>query len=264
MLFDFNSDTNLLHEGTTILDVEATENGLPQDEHSLLEQHLPLVRSVLGRIRRRVPVRLDEDELHSIGVEALIAAVRRFDPAKGRTFAAYATVRIRGAMLDELRRLDSRSRRARARARKLTATVNEIEQNTGRPARDEEVRRSLGLSCEEHAKWVEEARPVRLLAIDRPIQNDEGSEFSLHDLLPDDSDETGPERIETSELAALLTSRLEELPTQQKQILSMYYFEEMRVGEIARAFGVTPSRISQIHTQTLAELREWLSRARNR
>src|SRR5699024_279239 len=133
----------------------------------LIERYLPLVRNVVDRIKLNVPAHVDADDLYSVGITGLIAAVRKFDPEQGNTFAGYASMRIRGAILDELRRMDWCPRRSRARARKLKTAINDVEQKLGRAATDDEVRNSLGLDPKEYAKWVEEAKPVTFINIDQ-------------------------------------------------------------------------------------------------
>lgn len=236
--------------------------GAPATEQELIENHLHLVRSAVARIKRTVPAHVDADDLYSIGLAGLVAAVRRYNPVQGRTFAGYAALRIRGAMLDELRRLDTCSRRARARMRKIKTTTRELEQKFGREVTDVEVRESLGLTREEYGKWVDEAQPVGFVAIDRQSNFENAAGASLHDLIADDQDETACVQMEKEELTALLAKRIAELPSQQKQILAMYYYENVRIGEIAKAFGVTSSRVSQVHTRTLTELRTWLTTVR--
>ena len=231
----------------------------PLKEQELIEAHLHLVRSAVARIKRHVPAHVDADDLYSIGLAGLVAAVRKYNPIQGRTFAGFAALRVRGAMLDELRRLDTCSRRARARARQLKAATAELEQELGRDATDGEVRAALGLSRAEYAKWVADAKPVGFLAIDRRSNCDDGPGSALHDLIADENDRTGCASLEHAELVALLERRIAELPVLQKKILAMYYFEKVRIAEIARVFGVTSSRISQVHTRTLGELREWLA-----
>ena len=238
---------------------EEPQNNTPANEQGLIETHLHLVDSAVARLKRTVPAHIDADDLYSIGLTGLVSAVRRYNPVQGRTFAGYAAMRIRGAMLDELRRLDSCSRRARARARQLKATTNELEQKLGREVTGEEVRTKLGLSREEYGKWVDDARPVGFVAIDRPAEVDEGQGSSLHDLLADEQDETGGMLLEREERVRLLARKIEELPAQQRQILSMHYYRNMRIGEIARVFGVTSSRVSQLHSRLLEELRAWLT-----
>src|SRR3954467_11926034 len=160
------------------------------DEKDLIVRYLPLVRNVVDRIKLNLPAHIDADDLHSVGVTGLIAAVRKYDPNQGSTFAGYAATRIRGAILDELRRMDWCPRRARARSRKLKSAINEVEQKVGRVATDEEVSAALGLSAKEYAKWVEEAKPVTFIAIDQTADSEDGPGASLHELLADDTDVT--------------------------------------------------------------------------
>lgn len=234
------------------------------DEKDLIERYLPLVRNVVDRIKLNVPAHVDADDLYSVGITGLIAAVRKFDPNQGSTFASYAAMRIRGAILDELRRMDWCPRRARARSRKLKTAINDVEQKLGRAATAAEVSAALGLSPKEYEKWVEEAKPVTFLAIDQNADGEEGGGASLHELLADETDKTGRDTLEKAELLQLLTQRIAELPDIPKKILAMYYFENMRLAEIAAVFSLTESRICQIHAQTILGLRGWLQRARNR
>src|SRR5471032_425056 len=234
------------------------------DEKDLIERYLPLVCNVVDRIKLNVPAHVDADDLYSVGVTGLIAAVRKFDPEQGSTFGSYAAMRIRGAILDELRRMDWCPRRARARSRKLKGAINDVEQKVGRAATDDEVCAQLGLTPKDYAKWVEEAKPVTFIAIDQHADSEEGQGASLHELLADDNDVTGRDNLEKAELLQLLTQRIAELPDIPKKILAMYYFENMRLAEIATVFGLTESRICQIHAQTILGLRAYLQRVRNR
>jgi RNA polymerase sigma factor for flagellar operon FliA len=234
------------------------------DEKDLIERHLSLVRNVVDRIKLNLPAHVDADDLYSVGITGLLAAVRKFDPGQGCSFASYAALRIRGAILDELRRMDWCPRRARARARKLKSAINDVEQKLGRAATDSEVGAALGLNPKEYAKWLEEAKPVTFIAIDQHGETEEGAGASLHDLLADESDVTGRENLEKAELVQLLTQRIAELPDIPRKILAMYYFENMRLAEIASVFGLTESRICQIHSQTILGLRAYLQRVRNR
>src|ERR1043166_8819883 len=234
------------------------------DEKELIERYLPLVRNVVDRIKLNLPPHVDVDDLYSVGVTGLIAAVRRYDPEQGHTFAGYATTRIRGAILDELRRLDWCPRRARAKAKKLKESINELEQKLGRAATEEEVRLNLGLSHKEYAKWMEEAKPVCFIAIDQTAENEDSEGASLHELIADDSDVSVRDRMEKEELMQIVAQRISELPEIPKKILAMYYFENMRLAEIATVFNLTESRICQIHAQTVLSLRAYINRMRNR
>jgi RNA polymerase sigma factor for flagellar operon FliA len=234
------------------------------DEKDLILRYLPLVRNVVDRIKLNLPAHVDADDLYSVGITGLLAAVRKFDPVQGNTFASYAAMRIRGAILDELRRMDWCPRRARARSRKLKNAINDVEQKVGRAATDSEVCAMLGIGPKEYEKWVEEAKPVTFIAIDQTGDGDEGDGGSLHEVLADEMDRTGRENIEKAELLQLLAQRIGELPDIPRRILAMYYFENMRLAEIAEVFDLTESRICQIHAQTILGLRGWLQRMKER
>ncbi|MEO7413210.1 MAG: FliA/WhiG family RNA polymerase sigma factor [Opitutaceae bacterium] len=234
------------------------------DENELLERYLPIVRNVVDRIKLNLPAHVDADDLYSVGITGLIAAVKKYSPERGNTFASYAAMRIRGAILDELRRMDWCPRRARARSRKLKNAINEVEQKVSRAATDEEVSAALGLSAKEYAKWVEEAKPVTFIAIDQTIDGNEGPGASLHELLADETDVTGRDNLEKAELVQILTQRIAELPDIPRKVLAMYYFENLRLAEIAAVFDLTESRICQIHAQAILGLRAFIQRVRER
>lgn len=234
------------------------------DEKELIERYLPLVRNVVDRIKLTLPTHIDADDLYSVGITGLMAAVRKYDPDQGNTFAGYAATRIRGAILDELRRMDWCPRRVRARARKHKEAINALEQRLGRAATPDEICKDLGMSKKEYADWLDESRPVTFIAIDQKGDNGESEGASLHELLADETDVTGREHVEKQEMLELLTQRISGLPDIPRKILAMYYFENMRLAEIAAVFGLTESRICQIHSQTILGLRACLGRARDR
>jgi RNA polymerase sigma factor for flagellar operon FliA len=228
------------------------------DERELIERYLPLVRNVVDRIKRNLPAQVDVEDLYSVGATGLIAAVKKYNPTQDSTFAAYATMRIRGAVLDELRRLDWCPRRARAKARKIKDVINEIEQSTGNPASGEEVQQRLGLSTREYNRWMEEVRPVTFVAIDGSDDDRVGP--SLHDVIADENNVLARDRMEHEELLQLVAQKIQQLPDMPRKILAMYYFENMRLAEIAAVFGLTESRICQIHSHTVLSLRASLQR----
>ena len=238
--------------------------GQAVDEKELIERYLPLVRNVVDRIKMNLPAHVEADDLYSVGIFGLINAVRKYDPAQDATFAGYATMRIRGAILDELRRMDWCPRRARAKSRKMKEAINGLEQKHGRAATETEIRTELGLSAKDYAKWLEEARPVCFVAIDSVAEAAEGEGPSLHDAIMDENDVLARDRMEQDELKELVAQRIQELPDIQKKILAMYYHENLRLAEIAAVFDLTESRICQIHSQAVLALRAYLARARDR
>ncbi|MEM9227070.1 MAG: FliA/WhiG family RNA polymerase sigma factor [Verrucomicrobiota bacterium] len=229
-------------------------------QNELLEEYYPLVSNVVKSMLSYLPRCADQEELHSVGVTGLIAAVKRYDPEQSGTFKAYASMRIRGAILDELRRMDSLPRTRRAKVRELNKAVEALEQELGRAPRDEELAKSMGLTIPELVRYQEKARPVVLVSLDgSPTQDDE--ESNLHEAIADQNSRPCYEDLEKSETIEQMADLIQELPERQKKVLAMYYYEGMRLAEIAEVFGVSEARICQIHTQALGVLRRTLSRA---
>lgn len=232
-------------------------------EDELLVAHLPLVRRVIDRLKASLPAHVDADDLASAGVVGLIHATRNYRPDQGCSLATYATLRIRGAVLDELRRMDWMPRRARAKATELRETVNRLEQQLGRMATESEIAEAMSLTPEEYADLLDQVRPITCLELDS-LASEEDDETTLHEMIADEHQTTATAQLEHQELLALMAERIQQLPDMQKKVLAFYYFEEMRLAEIAQIFGVTESRICQIHTQAVAGLRTYLKAAQER
>ncbi len=232
-------------------------------EDEFLQAHLPLVKRVIERMKASLPAHVDADDLGSVGVIGLVQASRSYRADQGSSFSTYATLRIRGAVLDELRRMDWMPRRARAKAKELKETVNQLEQRLGRIATESEIAEAMELSAEEYAELLDDVRPITCLELDG-LASEEDDETTMHELIADESQTAAVTQIEHKELLALMAARIEQLPDMQKKVLALYYHEEMRLGEIAQIFGVTESRICQIHTQAVVGLRTYLKSAQDR
>ncbi len=229
-----------------------------ESQQQFIERHLPLVKTVVNRMRVNLPPSLDIDDLHSVGITGLLAAVRKYDPSQSATFPAFATMHIRGAVLDELRRMDWMSRDCREKAKRLKEAIAEIEQRVGRPAIEEEICEQLSLSSSEYADLLEDVKPLTFLPLDGEVFSEDADDISLHELIRDDTQVSAREEIEKRELLGLVIERLQKLPDMPKKVLAMYYFENMRLAEIAAVFGLTEGRISQIHTQAVLSLRAFI------
>jgi RNA polymerase sigma factor for flagellar operon FliA len=234
----------------------ASAKPLTAEQRHLVEQHYAQIRTVVSQMQRYLPSCADLDELHSVGLTGLIAAVRRFDIAQTKTFAAYAAMRIRGAILDELRRLDWMPRTARHQARQLREAMDALEQRLGRVPTAEETRTKLGLNIADFDRLQQRVQPVRLIPLDMPVDRGSGRSLNLHDALPDDNTPSAPETMEHSETLAAMVDKLKLLPERHRKVVSLYYFDGLRLAEIAAVFGVTEARICQIHGQALQFLRQ--------
>ncbi len=224
---------------------------------ALLESHLPLVRSIVDRMKRQLPAKIDIEDLYSVGVIGLVAAAHNFRETKNKSFIPYASMRIRGAVLDELRRMDWMSRSGRSKAKQLGALISRIEQEQGGAVAPAQLCEELDISEEELDALLEQVRPIKIISLDVP-EDWEESEHSLHDIIPDDSGCSALESLERKELTELIAERIKQLPDVPKRVLAMYYYEGMKLADIAAAFGLTESRICQIHTQAVQQLRTYV------
>ena len=232
-------------------------------EDEFLKAHLPLVHRIVDRMKASLPPHVDADDLKSVGVIGLVNAARSYRVDQGSYFSTYAALRIRGAVLDELRRMDWMPRRARAKAKQLKETVNQLEQRLERIATESEIAEAMSLTMEEYAELLDEVRPITCLELDG-LASEEDDETTMHELIADDRQTTAPVQLEHKELLALMAARIQQLPDMQKKVLALYYYEDMRLAEIAQIFGVTESRICQIHTQAILGLRSYLKSAQDR
>jgi RNA polymerase sigma factor for flagellar operon FliA len=238
--------------------VSASEAARQDEFEALLERHLPLVRSLVDRMKRKLPQSIEAEELYSVGVTGLVVAARNYRAAQAGSFAAYAATRIRGAILDELRRLDWMSRSGRSKAKRLGLAITRLEQEQGGAIAPESLCAELQMSEDELQDLLDEMRPVRLVSLDSTEEAGELEERSLHDLIADDGAVSAREVVERREMVALLAERIAQLPDTPKKVLAMYYYENLRLTDIAAAFGLTESRICQIHTQAVKQLRAYL------
>ena len=230
---------------------------------ALIEAHLPLLRAIVERLKRKLPATAaDTDELLSVGLTGLVAAARNYRAGRAGSFGAYAATRIRGALLDELRRRDWMGRTRRAQAKRLGATLARLEQQAGGAVAPEALGAELQLSPAALRALQEQLQPVRLVSLDGPeaagpaeAEGEEGR--SLHELIADDFAPSAPEALARKELRALLAARIAQLPEMPRKVLALYYYENLRLADIAAGFGLTESRICQIHTQALKQLRAY-------
>jgi RNA polymerase sigma factor for flagellar operon FliA len=226
----------------------ATAGG--QSPDALVQEYAPLVKRIANHLRGRLPEGVDQDDLIQVGLIALLDAARQYSPTKGASFETYAGIRVRGAMLDEVRNTDWTPRSVYRRQRELTAAIQAVENRTGKPADAREIAAELGVSLEEYFRLVTAAAAHRLFSLDQ--EGDDG-ERPVHQI--PDPDKEPSCALESSEFREALAAAIRALPEREALVMSLYYEEELNLKEIGEVLGVSESRICQIHGQALARVR---------
>jgi len=229
-------------------------------ENALVEKYLPLVASVMGRLAMTLPDHVDQDDLYSVGLVGLLQAMRNYDPSCGTSFETYARVRIRGSMLDELRRMDWVPRTIHEKARKIKNVMSELEQKFGRTPTEAQMAKAMGISVGEYSELLNEVRPAAFVCLDAVNSSEEGETGALYEVIADSTDENPVEKVSQRELKQVVFERLKDLPEMQRKVLALYYVEDMHLREIAEVFGLTESRICQIHSQAILSIRAYMQR----
>lgn len=225
-------------------------------QKNLFVKYYPIVDKVVNSMRSKLPLHADVDELHSAGVAGLADAIRRLDPKREDTFGGYVALRIRGAIIDELRNLDYMSRSARSDAKNIEKVRSELEQRFGRAPSNEELRVEIGVPRKQFDKIMRRTQACSFLSLnDNAGGERESSAPSFAESIADENAETARESMEHKETVAEIRRCVAALPDKQRRVLEGYYFQEKKLGEIAREFGLTEARICQIHSQALHSLR---------
>lgn len=230
----------------------------PKNENQLVISHLYLVKFVVSRMTMNLPPGVTKDDLHAIGSIGLIDAAKKFDTSKGVQFKTYSVPRIRGAILDELRRYTLGGQTLCRKARQIEQATKAIEiRKEGGAASDEEVADELGITKEKLNRMMTEVSRSFLISLDEPTYSD-NSTTSFADTIEDQKMLTPDIFIENKERKNLIQHVIQELPDQEKKVLVLYYFEEMTLREIGLILNVSESRVSQIHTKSILRLRSRL------
>lgn len=216
----------------------------------LIIRHAPLVKRIAWHLMGRLPDDVQVDDLIQTGMIGLLEASRNYDTAHGASFETYASIRVRGAMLDEVRRHDWLPRSVHQKSRQLAVAIREVENRVGRDARDQEIASEMGLSIEAYGKLLNEARGLRILSIEELTGDDTVPLERFHA-----DDDTPLKKIERDDLKKALAEQINGLPDKEKLVLSLYYNEELNLREIGEVLHVSESRVCQIRTQALLRLR---------
>jgi RNA polymerase sigma factor for flagellar operon FliA len=221
----------------------------------LLKRFAPLVRHVVERVAATLPKNVDHEDLYSAGVLGLLDAHAKFDTRKGVKFETYAVWRIKGAVLDQLRALDWVSRSMRRKARNLDGITRKLDQKLGRAASEDEVAREMKMSRTEFYRLLDHVRGAVLVSLDESRSGEEQEPSTLGDHLADPNALDIETRLEAEQTRVVMMRTLDQLPEQERLVVSLYYYEHLTLCEIGRALGISESRVSQVHSRAMSRLR---------
>ncbi len=231
-----------------------------KEQHDLIVSMLPLVKTVVGRIAISLPPHISQDDLLSAGLIGLMDAVRRYDATKGSSLKSYVAMRVRGAVLDELRSMDWAPRSVHRQARDFRKVQQALEQRLGREASEEELAEEMHLSIEELERYMANIRPALFISLqDVRSQGLEG-DLTQEECIQDVRTRNPLESTLNEERHRLVVETIQSLSPIEQKVLALYYYEDLRLKEIAETLNVTESRVSQIHTLAIQRLRSRLER----
>lgn len=250
-----------LYNQTAMTDSHAKEDFTKRER--LIMEYAPLVKYIANRIAMRLPPHIEVNDLINAGVIGLIDAIEKFDPGKEVKFKTYAEIRIKGAILDELRSMDWIPRSIRKVINKLVNAYHELEQQLGRPAKDEEIAELLGLQMEEFYRLLKHSAGAPLISLDVMVDHDDKRRDILSCLVdPKSTDAFGV--LGLNELKDSIAGAIDDLPEKEKQVVALYYYDELTMKEIGEVLDLTESRVSQIHTKAILRLRVRVTNLKNR
>jgi len=235
-----------------------SENGM-LDKDALIRSHLPMINFLVERMVTQVPAFVSRDEICSAAMLGLVDAANRFDPGKGVLFKTFAERRIRGSVLDEVRRMDWFSRTLREKHARLSRTIDRLEKKFGRSPEEEEVAAELEMSLPDYQKLLGEVSHLGCISLNECL-DDSGNGRSIIDNLEDEKGKSPLEDLESSELTREMAAHIEKLSEKERLVVALYYHEELTQKEIAEILCISEGRVSQIHSQALIKLKVRLSR----
>lgn len=234
------------------------------DRDHLIEEYIPLVKYLAHRIALKLPNHVELDDLVNSGIIGLIDAIEKFDTSRGIKFKTYAEFRIRGAIFDGLRSLDWVPRSVRKQKKMVEKSYQQLEQQLGRHATDEEMSKDLGIDIEEFHKILDNLKGVTMGKFIELNNNDSQSGTDSEGtiaFIPDQSTEDPYHKFQKHELTEILAEAIRNLPDKERYVVSLYYFDELTMKEIGTVLNITESRVSQLHTKSMIRLRETLKQS---
>lgn len=229
------------------------KNPSPEIREQIILEYAPLVRVVAGRLSMYLGYNVEYDDLVGYGIFGLIDAIDKFDAAKDVKFETYASLGIRGSILDQIRKMDWIPRTVRQKQKKLDEAIKRVEMRTGKNASDEDIAKEIGISDAELTNWQSQLKITNIVSLNEYVE--QGSEpvmdakHNTHFAQPE-------EQIQENELKEVLKSTLELLTEKERKVIELYYYEELTLKEISKVLDVSESRVSQLHTKALMKMRK--------
>lgn len=227
----------------------------PELREKLILEYAQLVKLVAGRLVMYLGYNVEYDDLVGYGIFGLIDAIDKFDPGKEVKFETYASLRIRGAILDQIRKMDWIPRTVRQRQKKISEAIKEIEARTGKEATDEEIAEAIGISTTEYDEWQSQMKVTGVVSLDEFVEA--GSDVSDSNGLSSRADRP-EEALEKEELKQKLAEALQTLTEKEQKVILLYYYEDLTLKEISNILEVSESRVSQLHTKALNKMKNKL------
>lgn len=234
------------------------KNHDPKIRDQIILKYAPYVKYIANRVAMGLPPNVDVEDLYGYGIFGLMDAIEKFEPQRKIQFKTYAQTRVRGAILDELRKMDWTPRSVRQKARQLEKAYIQLENTLGRAASDEEVAGYMKISLEELYEWYKDTRGSFLLSLDDLLYSEDDG-VTVGDSVPASEADNPQIQIEQKELKQMLVKAINGLAEREKLVLTLYYYEEMTLKEIGAILNVSDSRVSQLHTKAILKLRAKLS-----
>ena len=225
----------------------------PELREQIIIEYAPLVKVVAGRLSIYLGKNVEYDDLCSYGIFGLIDAIDKYELAKDVKFETYASFRIRGSILDQIRKMDWIPRTVRQKQKQIDEAIKNIEMRTGKTASDEEIAEELGLSGDELLDWQSQLKVTNVVSLNEYVE--QGAEPVMdahrnsHFIQPEDM-------VSQQEMKQMLAETLEKLTEKEKQVVLMYYYEDMTLKEISKVLDVSESRVSQLHTKAIVKMRK--------
>lgn len=232
---------------------EYKKNRSQELREQIIIEYAPLVKLVAGRLNMYLGYNVEYEDLVSYGIFGLIDAIDKFDMTKDVKFETYASLRIRGSILDQIRKMDWIPRTVRQKQKKIDEAIKAVEQRTGKTASDEEIAEELGVTEEELLNWQSQLKVTNVVSLNEYVE--QGTEPVMetrgnsHFVQPE-------EMVEQNELKEMLQKAMELLTEKESKVILLYYYEELTLKEISRILEVSESRVSQLHTKALQKMQK--------